>query len=372
MSLSRRLARRNVLAHLAAAESRTVALMVCEPAQSAASHALQAASEEAAVRSSPEPSFPMDITQGLTLASRDAEPDRPSPSVLEEDRRVRLALIDQVLRVERHRQLLDWLRGPAQMALPHDMLVAGWGDFAQGALRHDILSNLPGARSYAVGTEGIAFLLAKLHERWLADGRRPCVLRVCEFDYFLGQGSLPGSFGVAVRSMQSVLVHGLTDQRTGHDCLYAFFSAEPFSPEAEQLQQMQQIQLTMNVRVQKGSASLPMTRHAAEELLPFIDTAMRRIALLPQQRKSNSLPAFAAKPASLGHSSAASEKQSLTERETQIMAWVAMGKTNSEIGSILSISGFTVKNHMQRIFQKLDVYNRAQAVSKVTRVRLDG
>jgi len=42
---------------------------------------------------------------------------------------------------------------------------------------------------------------------------------------------------------------------------------------------------------------------------------------------------------------------------------VAMGKTNYEIGSILSISSFTVKNHMQRIFKKLDVSNRMQAVS---------
>jgi DNA-binding CsgD family transcriptional regulator len=31
-----------------------------------------------------------------------------------------------------------------------------------------------------------------------------------------------------------------------------------------------------------------------------------------------------------------------------------------------------VKNHMQRIFQKLNVFNRAQAVSKVTRVGIHG
>jgi DNA-binding CsgD family transcriptional regulator len=47
------------------------------------------------------------------------------------------------------------------------------------------------------------------------------------------------------------------------------------------------------------------------------------------------------------------------------MEWVGKGKTNSEIGMILNISPFTVKNHLQRIFKKLDVMNRAQAVAQI-------
>ena len=54
----------------------------------------------------------------------------------------------------------------------------------------------------------------------------------------------------------------------------------------------------------------------------------------------------------------------MSERELEIMHWVALGKTNPEIGSILDISAFTVKNHMQRMFKKLNVTNRAQAVAK--------
>ena len=90
---------------------------------------------------------------------------------------------------------------------------------------------------------------------------------------------------------------------------------------------------------------------------------MLRRCPLPEQRGQ------AAQPVAL--KAASEDGTGLSERETQIMAWVAMGKTNSEIGSILNISGFTVKNHMQRIFQKLNVFNRAQAVSKVKRVSLD-
>jgi DNA-binding CsgD family transcriptional regulator len=56
----------------------------------------------------------------------------------------------------------------------------------------------------------------------------------------------------------------------------------------------------------------------------------------------------------------------LSSREQEIMDWVKHGKTNYEIGMILDISAFTVKNHLQRIFKKLDVLNRAQAVAKLS------
>jgi DNA-binding CsgD family transcriptional regulator len=53
----------------------------------------------------------------------------------------------------------------------------------------------------------------------------------------------------------------------------------------------------------------------------------------------------------------------LTQRESEIMDYVKNGKTNIEISLILKISPNTVKNHLKSIFKKLDVVNRAQAVS---------
>lgn len=55
----------------------------------------------------------------------------------------------------------------------------------------------------------------------------------------------------------------------------------------------------------------------------------------------------------------------LSEREHEVMHWVGCGKTNHEIGMILGISQFTVKNHLQRIFRKIDVRNRAQAITRI-------
>jgi DNA-binding CsgD family transcriptional regulator len=67
----------------------------------------------------------------------------------------------------------------------------------------------------------------------------------------------------------------------------------------------------------------------------------------------------------------ASDLSGLSQREVEIMEWVRIGKTNFEVAMILNISAFTVKNHLQRIFRKLDASNRAQAVEKLNRFKQD-
>jgi transcriptional regulator EpsA len=54
----------------------------------------------------------------------------------------------------------------------------------------------------------------------------------------------------------------------------------------------------------------------------------------------------------------------LTPREIEILSWMQKGKSNAEIGQILSISQLTVKNHVQKILRKLGAHNRTQAVAK--------
>jgi DNA-binding CsgD family transcriptional regulator len=48
----------------------------------------------------------------------------------------------------------------------------------------------------------------------------------------------------------------------------------------------------------------------------------------------------------------------LTDREKEIAALVAAGKTNGEIGTVLSISTRTVQKHLENIFRKLGVETR--------------
>lgn len=48
----------------------------------------------------------------------------------------------------------------------------------------------------------------------------------------------------------------------------------------------------------------------------------------------------------------------LTNREAEVLLWVAQGKTNSEIATILGNSEATVKQHLGVVFQKVGVDNR--------------
>lgn len=51
----------------------------------------------------------------------------------------------------------------------------------------------------------------------------------------------------------------------------------------------------------------------------------------------------------------------VTEREREVLALVAAGKTNGEIATILAISSRTVQKHLEHIFQKLGVETRTSA-----------
>lgn len=55
----------------------------------------------------------------------------------------------------------------------------------------------------------------------------------------------------------------------------------------------------------------------------------------------------------------------LTRRETEILSWVAQGKTNPEIGAILGITRRTVHKHLERIYAKFSVENRHAAMTIV-------
>jgi DNA-binding NarL/FixJ family response regulator len=58
----------------------------------------------------------------------------------------------------------------------------------------------------------------------------------------------------------------------------------------------------------------------------------------------------------------------LTPRVAEVLLWVAQGKTNAEIGTILGISESTVKKHLLDIFEQLGVETRSAATLRAVEV----
>jgi DNA-binding NarL/FixJ family response regulator len=57
------------------------------------------------------------------------------------------------------------------------------------------------------------------------------------------------------------------------------------------------------------------------------------------------------------------EQASLTPRESEVLSWLAKGKTNRDIADILGMSPRTVNKHLEHIFDKLGVETRTAAVA---------
>ncbi|WP_181700343.1 response regulator transcription factor [Chthonobacter albigriseus] len=64
------------------------------------------------------------------------------------------------------------------------------------------------------------------------------------------------------------------------------------------------------------------------------------------------------------------ERFQLTNREAEVLFWITHGKANKDIGEILNLSPRTVNKHLEQIFSKLGVENRAAAA--ITGIRALG
>jgi len=218
---------------------------------------------------------------------------------------------------DRH-QLFLWVRGPLQALLPHRLLAC-----VQLGRDDELLH----AECLHSGVGDAALREALLHPR---DGLVPRMARgpACALPRGIDgtardsthAGPRPDDLEKAVARLQlgHALLHG-TERLAGGASFVALF----------------------------GLAGRPTRRNAYffDLLLPHLHLALQRIRLHEQG------------PA------AAADGPVVTEREAQILHWVRQGKNNQEIGQILAISALTVKSHLQKIYRKLQVHNRAQAVS---------
>ena len=270
-----------------------------------------------------------------------------------------LSLVQEALAARSQLGWSRWLQGEIQRFLPHDALIAAWGDFRAGVLAYDVITASPALSVHALPRNVIEPLMVSLFEKWLASDQQPVALEARDLRM--------GPHHLALHSPWALL-HGLKDHRGRYDCVYLFIGP-----------------------VDLASAS---ARQLCRLMLPIIDTGFRQLTdrgqkhppEQPAEGDGRSTSSFADCPftdaaphggfvdsgfddSSWTDRGAGERGAALSARELEIMQWVRMGKTNSEIAIILNLSTFTVKNHMRRIYRKLDVLNRAQAVGSLDRMQ---
>ena len=85
-------------------------------------------------------------------------------------------------------------------------------------------------------------------------------------------------------------------------------------------------------------------------------------ALLPQHSEQTSSQSLPSRSEPTGNETA-NDNFGLSKREIEVMSLVADGLSNRQIADTFFLSEKTVKNHINRIFSKMDVSSRAEAVS---------
>jgi transcriptional regulator EpsA len=229
--------------------------------------------------------------------------------------------------IENHLEFFSWLQNDVNEFLPHDVLVACWGDFekktVKSMLNYVVASNLSDINTQAVfdSNNGYDVCMLHLHQLWLDNNR--CWLVVNNLYHHEVQNQLQVSLPNNLEQLNSLMVYGISDVRGSNVCLYVFFSKEKMFDVPDSVMGL---------------------------IMPHIDNVLRKI----QHLKPLKTPA---EPAII------LDGAGLSVRELEIIHWIKSGKTNHEIATILTISQNTVKSHLKRVFQKMNVTRRAQAVA---------
>ncbi|WP_433328822.1 response regulator [Spirillospora sp. CA-294931] len=109
-----------------------------------------------------------------------------------------------------------------------------------------------------------------------------------------------------------------------------------------------------------GASGFLLKDATAEELTSAVRVVARGDSLLAPQVTGRLIREFTKQRRS--RPQAPSAMETLTARETEVLVLIAGGMSNGEIAKRLVVSEHTVKTHTARIFSKLGLRDRAQAV----------
>lgn len=227
--------------------------------------------------------------------------------------------------VQKHFDFYQWQQQYVNKFIPHNVLIAAWGDFDKGSLQYDICSSIPEIHTQQLssGCNEINPLMSALFKKWENNDdkwffQEEFKLRELGIDL-----SPADKIMTELLAMRTVLVYGFRDKRSNTNVLYAFLNSH------------------LMYETQTSALSA---------IMPHLDAALRRVDCLPE---NNECKVDIAPILSI-----------ISERESAVLNLVVQGKTNPVIAEQLYISVNTVKNHLKNIYKKMGVSSRAQAVVK--------
>lgn len=243
--------------------------------------------------------------------------------------------IEFALPIRRRNQFFLWTQGLLQALIPHEVLFCAHGAPSRKTCSTDQYTAQPFSEAaYREICSPARGLLVISHAEWERRGSRPMQIGPGNNQSLLVRdcGELLERYG-----FDNCAAHGLPAFR-GDSGSFFFFARMP----------------------------TPLQRRHAyllDIILPYLHVAYLR-TLTDGSRSTVRSAAGAPIRTDRGSSEA------MTARQIQILQWLHEGKSNREIAEILSISPFTVKNHVQNILRKLNVKNRTEAVSFALSIRL--
>ena len=116
--------------------------------------------------------------------------------------------------------------------------------------------------------------------------------------------------------------------------------------------------------VRQGIVGYVLKNASAADLLDAVRIVAQGEAACPAKLCKVLFETVAAGATKVGEQSTESQFD-LTQRQRQLMSLVAMGLSNKEIATNLSLSEFTVKNHIYRVMKLVDAQSRHEAVSLI-------
>ncbi len=115
--------------------------------------------------------------------------------------------------------------------------------------------------------------------------------------------------------------------------------------------------------IKSGAEGYLLKSMHADQFFELLESIERGETPIPPSMASRILNEFVRHGKQIPSSTDAANRESLTERETEVLQLVVRGLSNREIADTLTISENTVKFHLKNILAKLHARNRAEAVA---------